>query len=80
MCGSPERSENTSIIGSKKSIGSTIEYVCPDGYMLMGSKYRVCEATGFWSENPPACKCKIYTINIFSKKKKKQEEKRILSD
>lgn len=57
MCGSPERSENTSIIGTKRSIGATIEYVCPDGYMLQGLKNRVCEATGFWSKNPPTCKC-----------------------
>lgn len=56
-CGSPEKSENTMIVGSKRTIGSTIDYVCPDGYMLIGSKSRMCEPSGFWSGDVPTCKC-----------------------
>lgn len=48
---------------SKRTIGANIEYTCPDGYMLVGSKNRICESTGFWSENPPNCKCKKKIIN-----------------
>ncbi|XP_029047436.1 E-selectin isoform X3 [Osmia bicornis bicornis] len=55
-CGSPEKSENTTIIGSKRTIGSTVEYVCPDGHMLIGSKNRTCELNGFWSGDAPTCK------------------------
>lgn len=57
-CGSPEKSENTTIVGSRRTIGSTIEYVCPDGYMLVGSKSRTCAASGFWNGDVPTCKCK----------------------
>ncbi|XP_029668396.1 sushi, von Willebrand factor type A, EGF and pentraxin domain-containing protein 1 [Formica exsecta] len=56
ICGSPEKSENTTIVGSKRVIGSTIEYVCPDGYMLLGSKSRMCGPSGFWSGDVPTCK------------------------
>ncbi|XP_057333972.1 sushi, von Willebrand factor type A, EGF and pentraxin domain-containing protein 1 isoform X2 [Microplitis mediator] len=55
-CGSPDKYENTTIIGTKKTIGSTIEYICPDGYMLIGNKSRACEVNGFWSGKPPTCK------------------------
>lgn len=58
LCGSPEKLENTTIIGTKRVVGSTIEYVCPEGYMLIGSKTRTCESSGFWSDAPPTCKCK----------------------
>ncbi|XP_063986412.1 sushi, von Willebrand factor type A, EGF and pentraxin domain-containing protein 1 [Diachasmimorpha longicaudata] len=56
VCGSPEKLENTTILGTKRSIGSTIDYTCPDGYMLVGSKSRTCEPNGFWSGEPPSCK------------------------
>ncbi|XP_008215827.1 sushi, von Willebrand factor type A, EGF and pentraxin domain-containing protein 1 [Nasonia vitripennis] len=55
-CGSPEKRENTTIVSSKTTIGSTIEYLCPDGHMLLGSKNRMCEPSGFWSGTPPTCK------------------------
>ncbi|XP_044588526.1 sushi, von Willebrand factor type A, EGF and pentraxin domain-containing protein 1 isoform X2 [Cotesia glomerata] len=55
-CGSPDKYENTTIIGTKKAIGSVIQYVCPDGYMLIGNESRVCEVDGFWSGKPPTCK------------------------
>jgi len=66
-CGSPEKSENTTIVGSKRTIGSTIEYVCPDGYMLVGSKSRICAASGFWNGDVPTCKCE-YDHNDAPKK------------
>jgi len=66
-CGSPEKSENTTIVGSKRTIGSTIEYVCPDGYMLVGSKSRMCAASGFWNGDVPTCKCE-YDHNDAAKK------------
>lgn len=65
ICGSPEKSENTTIVGSKRTIGSTIDYVCPDGYMLVGSKSRMCGSSGFWSGDVPTCKCEC-EISIVS--------------
>jgi len=56
-CGSPEKSENTIIAGSNRTVDSTINYVCPDGYMLVGSKSRMCGSSGFWSGDVPTCKC-----------------------
>lgn len=63
-CGSPEKAENTTIIGTKRTIGSIIDYVCPDGYMLIGSKSRTCESTGFWSDEPATCKCKFNCMHV----------------
>lgn len=59
-CGSPEKSENTVIVGSKRTIGSMIDYACPDGYMLVGSRSRMCGPSGFWSGDVPTCKCECY--------------------
>ncbi|KAF7988440.1 hypothetical protein HCN44_001013 [Aphidius gifuensis] len=56
ICGSPDKLENTTIVGNKRTLGSTIDYTCPDGYMLVGLKSRVCEENGFWSGKPPTCK------------------------
>lgn len=58
VCGSPDKLENTTIVGVKRTIGTKIEYICPDGYMLVGDKYRTCETSGFWSGIAPNCKCK----------------------
>ncbi|XP_058805446.1 sushi, von Willebrand factor type A, EGF and pentraxin domain-containing protein 1 isoform X1 [Phymastichus coffea] len=55
-CGSPDRLENTTIAGAKRGLGSSVEYACPDGHMLVGSRSRVCEPSGFWSGSAPSCR------------------------
>ncbi|KAG7211173.1 hypothetical protein KM043_010494 [Ampulex compressa] len=55
-CGSPDKAENTTVVGTRRDVGSTIDYACPAGYMLIGSKSRRCESTGFWSGTAPTCK------------------------
>ncbi|XP_015517072.1 sushi, von Willebrand factor type A, EGF and pentraxin domain-containing protein 1 isoform X1 [Neodiprion lecontei] len=56
MCGSPDKAENTQITGNERSVGSTIEYECPEGFMLVGSRIRTCAESGFWSDIAPDCK------------------------
>lgn len=59
-CGSPDKQTNTTIIGSEYNIGSTINYECPEGHMLVGNKTRTCMENGFWSNTAPTCKCMSY--------------------
>ena len=36
--------------------GSQAEYVCDEGFGLVGEQYRVCLETGKWSGTEPQCK------------------------
>jgi hypothetical protein len=56
-CGSPDKQINTTIKGSNYNVGSTIEYECPEGHMLVGEGTRSCGMEGFWSGKAPSCKC-----------------------
>ncbi|XP_046391090.1 sushi, von Willebrand factor type A, EGF and pentraxin domain-containing protein 1 [Ischnura elegans] len=55
-CGSPDKGENTTIVGANFNVGSNITYKCPTGYMLLGGSFRQCGPTGFWSGAAPSCK------------------------
>ncbi|XP_057653656.1 sushi, von Willebrand factor type A, EGF and pentraxin domain-containing protein 1 [Diorhabda carinulata] len=55
-CGSPDKLINTTIIGSSYDIGSTIEYQCPEGHMLVGNSKRKCGKDGQWTGTAPTCK------------------------
>ncbi|KAK9882914.1 hypothetical protein WA026_023762 [Henosepilachna vigintioctopunctata] len=55
-CGGPDKKENTTIIGNDYGIGSTIQYKCPEGHMLVGQPSRRCLNNGAWSGGPPSCR------------------------
>ncbi|CAG9857786.1 unnamed protein product [Phyllotreta striolata] len=55
-CGSPDKLANTTIINYNNDIGSTIEYRCPPGHMLVGDSTRKCGTNGLWTGSAPACK------------------------
>lgn len=37
------------------SYQSTCEFTCDEGYVLVGSSARQCEASGLWSSSQPSC-------------------------
>lgn len=57
-CGRPEQPPNSTMIAPNFNVGSTIEYACDDGHLLVGPTNRVCLETGFYNEFPPVCKRK----------------------
>ena len=59
-CGKPEQPPNSTLIAKKFGVGSRIEYVCDEGHLLVGPSQRSCLPTGFYSEFPPVCRCKIF--------------------
>ncbi|XP_043212550.1 CUB and sushi domain-containing protein 3-like [Amphibalanus amphitrite] len=55
MCGSPDKNENTTIVGSDFGLNRTIFYRCPEGNKVVGDEVRTCQETGFWSGAAPTC-------------------------
>lgn len=56
-CGRPEQPPNSTMVISKGyEVGSTIEYSCDEGHLLIGPAQRTCLETGFYNEFPPVCK------------------------
>ncbi|KOB71042.1 putative furrowed [Operophtera brumata] len=55
-CGSPDKLLNTTIEGKDYRVGASIDYRCPQGHMLAGTKSRACLKDGFWSGVAPSCK------------------------
>ncbi|XP_050174547.1 sushi domain-containing protein 2 [Myiozetetes cayanensis] len=45
--------------GTNYLLGSTISFICNQGYELTGSKERTCQASGAWSGDTPSCIQKI---------------------
>ena len=43
---------------SGTSLGSTAQYTCNYGYVLVGDAIRTCERSGEWSETEPVCERK----------------------
>ncbi|XP_013227682.3 sushi domain-containing protein 2 [Columba livia] len=41
--------------GTAYLLGSTISFICDEGYELSGSKERICQVTGAWSGDTPSC-------------------------
>ncbi|KFM73039.1 Sushi, von Willebrand factor type A, EGF and pentraxin domain-containing protein 1, partial [Stegodyphus mimosarum] len=54
-CGSPERPVNSSILMRSNTVGSTIEYQCNSGHLLLGPTARKCLITGYFSDFSPKC-------------------------
>ncbi|XP_023239860.1 uncharacterized protein LOC111638392 isoform X1 [Centruroides sculpturatus] len=55
-CGKPAISANSSLQVGNFDIGSTIEYQCSAGHILVGPMVRTCLPTGFYTEFPPKCR------------------------
>lgn len=55
-CGRPEQPPNSTMLADAFDVGSTVEYACDEGHLLVGPTARVCLDTGFYDEFPPVCK------------------------
>ncbi|KAL1117244.1 hypothetical protein AAG570_004570 [Ranatra chinensis] len=55
-CGRPEQPPNSTMLAENFNVGTTIEYSCDEGHLLVGPSNRVCLPTGFYNEFPPVCK------------------------
>ena len=54
-CGFPGDVENGWRTGYAFTYPNKVEYYCHDGFELQGSGYRVCQASGDWSDSLPSC-------------------------
>ncbi|KAF5305313.1 hypothetical protein FQA39_LY09278 [Lamprigera yunnana] len=55
-CGRPEQPPNSTMIAENFDVGTTVEYTCDEGHLLVGPSSRICLETGFYNEFPPVCK------------------------
>ncbi|XP_049819681.1 sushi, von Willebrand factor type A, EGF and pentraxin domain-containing protein 1 isoform X2 [Aethina tumida] len=55
-CGRPEQPPNSTMVAQDFNVGTTIEYTCDEGHLLVGPSSRTCLETGFYNEFPPVCK------------------------
>ncbi|KAJ8924654.1 hypothetical protein NQ315_000805, partial [Exocentrus adspersus] len=55
-CGRPEQPPNSTMIALNYNVGTTVEYSCDEGHLLVGPTSRTCLETGFYNEFPPVCK------------------------
>ena len=55
-CGRPEQPPNSTMLAQNFNVGTTIEYICDEGHLLVGPSARTCLETGFYNEFPPVCK------------------------
>jgi hypothetical protein len=46
------------------NVGSSVEYSCDEGNLLIGPSTRTCLGTGFYNEFPPVCKRKLKQFNF----------------
>ena len=44
------------------TFGSVAMYTCEEGYLVMGSAMRQCQANGNWSEEEPTCESKLLAM------------------
>ena len=54
-CGDPDSPAHGRLIGSDFSYNSVVRYECNEGYVLVGSEERRCQADGKWSCEQPRC-------------------------
>lgn len=66
-CGRPEQPPNSTMTSPNYDVGTTVNYVCDDGHLLVGPTTRTCLDTGFYNEFPPVCKSKSANKNLLAK-------------
>ena len=49
-----------------RSVGDTASYTCNDGFELIGSMSVTCTSDGTWSDEPPMCRRKQFTLMAVS--------------
>ncbi|VTJ91715.1 Hypothetical predicted protein, partial [Marmota monax] len=54
-CGSPPISANGQVKGDEYTFQKKVEYTCDEGFLLEGTRSRVCLANGSWSGVTPNC-------------------------
>ncbi|XP_077904066.1 sushi, von Willebrand factor type A, EGF and pentraxin domain-containing protein 1 isoform X2 [Ictidomys tridecemlineatus] len=54
-CGSPPISANGQVKGDAYTFQKKVEYTCDEGFLLEGTRSRVCLANGSWSGATPNC-------------------------
>lgn len=54
-CGHPGRPPYSVLFGSTFTFPHTVQYQCPLGFTLSGSRQRECMSTGSWSGVVPSC-------------------------
>ncbi|XP_048488730.1 uncharacterized protein LOC125491255 [Plutella xylostella] len=55
-CGRPEQPPNSTMTSESFEVGTSVEYSCDEGHLLVGPTVRTCLDTGFYDEFPPVCK------------------------
>ena len=61
-CGNINTPRNGSKIGEETTYPQSVEFVCDEGFVLLGSKVRSCQASGTWSGVQLLCKGKRVSI------------------
>ncbi|KAL3867863.1 hypothetical protein ACJMK2_040709 [Sinanodonta woodiana] len=54
-CGVPSAIKFGSYTGDKFSFGDTVEFVCNEGYQVIGESRRICQQDKHWSGTDPLC-------------------------
>lgn len=57
-CGHLRTPVNGSSFGNLSTFPNKISFQCDDGFILMGSEMRQCQATGLWTGNETICEGK----------------------
>ena len=74
MCTALEDPDNGVVMFESTNVGSSAQYVCNEGFLLLGGGVRMCEAGGMWSGSEPVCEqgvLLLYTRNGYSTSKRK---------
>lgn len=68
-CGEPGVPTNGRTIGNSTTVGSIVNHICNEGYMLNGANQRECLSNGSWSAPLPSCDRKCSLTEIQSSEK-----------
>lgn len=61
-CGELNNPKNGRVFVTGTSPDSKARYTCNEGYVLLGSRIRVCTINGVWTEDEPLCKRKNHQV------------------
>ena len=60
-CGPLPNPDNGMVTFGRTTLGSTANYSCSAGFVLMGLSSRMCEVDGSWSGEIPVCERECYS-------------------